>query len=300
MKKVTLIITLLMLFLTGCATRHKNITPEYFSTQRQEGGSLVIGKLKFSNMKGVYERATIELINPETNKLSCISVDESSYWDYLAAGLPGEGSKNKEVAIYFFVHMPKGYYEIDGIYFGRGWIAKPMYSLNVPEDDSIFYVGTLEIIQKAKNNYWTGACPAKFIVSNEIEEAKEILKEKYNYEGGKIITSLMYEQEGNKYNFDFSSSSEAGILNISCSPPGQQVFVDIYTIQVDDNELIEVPKYASVELILDAGQHTVIFKPKGFGAELIKEFSIQKDMTKSYFYVGPFVRWGQGSLVEDN
>jgi hypothetical protein len=106
------------------------------------------------------------------------------------------------------------------------------------------------------------------------------------------------EKRGMKkgYELDLSKTNKTGRLLIHCIPPSQQMLVNNYEIQIDNNSPFEVFKYSDVTIILDMGGHLITINAKDFGKTSQKKVFISEDRTENLSYAGPYWMWSSGKL----
>lgn len=183
MRKLSLII--LALYLCGCAVNLNNIRSNYSFNQAVPGDSLVIGKIYLKGFRNIYKKVIINLSQTENKKDYSLHLDESTCWQRL---FPSE----KEAALYFFVELPPGEYEVKQITVAQEWnIYSPSIKFTISKDKNIYYIGTMEIIKSGEINIWTMHGPVNIYILDEYEEAVKAFKAKYPQIKGEIKIDLM-------------------------------------------------------------------------------------------------------------
>jgi hypothetical protein len=182
MKKISLLI--LVFLLCGCATNLTNVRSDY-SFNYAAGNNLVIGKIYLRGFRNIYKQAYINLVQKESKKNFNLHLNESTCWQRL---FPHE----KEVALYFFVELPPGEYEVKQITLAQEWnIYSPAIKFIISQDKNIYYIGTLEIVRSGGTNFWTMQSPVNLYILDEYEEAAKAFKAKYPQIKEEIKIDLM-------------------------------------------------------------------------------------------------------------
>jgi TonB family protein len=111
--------------------------------------------------------------------------------DFLKRYFPSD--KNKSV--YFFGNLPKGIYRVLSLTFG-GWTAsfQPTYIV-IPNNNCIYYGGTIVIQKAGKKDFWTSSTPIKTAIINEREEGTIAFKDKFpQINANNTITALFHDK----------------------------------------------------------------------------------------------------------
>jgi hypothetical protein len=104
----------------------------------------------------------------------------------------------------------------------------------------------------------------------------------------------IYERKS--FTFDLSSSSEAAKLIIRSNAPSQQLSVENYVIEIDDQKPLIVFKHSEVHIKLNPGKHHLKIGAKGFGISSTADFSVEPNATAAFDYTGPYWIYSWGDL----
>jgi len=180
MKKLVCLLVL-TLFISGCATSIRNLKMDYVP-DKASGNSIVIGKVHCKDFVNVRSSFSLHLTKIENDEKCSIHINESAF-------LEGAFSANKEASAHFFVELSPGTYKVRSIE-ANNWITWPSVYINVPTKDSVIYVGTIQLVQAEKTNFWTGKMSINVDIIDEREEATQNFRTKYPHLTGDIEVVL--------------------------------------------------------------------------------------------------------------
>lgn len=117
--------------------------------------------------------------------------------------------------------------------------------------------------------------------------------------GARLTPKLSYEH-------DFSKTPQTGILKIECRPPSEQLIIDEYVINIDNEFNAQVSKHSDVDITLDEGDHDLVFYaiPTGmkglygnkFGKQKNASVKIKENQMTIIRYYGPYSMFSDGDL----
>ena len=180
--------TLFLVILTaGCATDLGNIKQDY-AIDYNVNKSLVFGEIEFKEFKyNIHETLYMNWIRFEDKRDFNIGITKSTYWQRL---FPNQ----KKASVYFFLELPPGRFMFKEIKMADWCLWWPGINITVPEEPSLIYVGTLEIAQSGKKNFWSSETPITLNIADNHVAAKEILKERYPYITNNVSIQIMKRQ----------------------------------------------------------------------------------------------------------